>query len=467
MHQLPITGATIPRYGQAAEVWGLPPTGRCVTLTNSERRTAGCGLRWWFRHSERLAGERAWVLEYGTGWHTFLNDLWRWWALERPWPAAGLAWCPWCEGAGLARSLGPDREPSVDGTCERCDSTGLGPVARVTQGWRRDWAQADPPPFDQAQLDRECEKLRRAAEGYLATYGAQPPELVRVLDVEVSLARPILGSGGRPYCGRVPLVQDGDLVRFARHGDRDVTWVAWPWYQVGRLDAVAQDRDTGRLFTVEHKSTGQPSTFLSGLTVDPQTTGYLWLLEHAARVGRFGELPQRPVAGGLYDVASSSYQHDPQALKRGGWSRAMGRTVPSWRFRRALQLAGDDPAPYQDHLDTLRERFDRRLYQRELFMLGAADLARYDRELYAVATRHADLRRAAYRTPPELQPVAFYRTPICNLPGGGCGYRAPCANDTPETRSRYTDQGSDLTWTTTTDTDTDDTNDQADPGLGF
>lgn len=427
--------AVIPRY-ENQQVHGLPVDGRCVTITNSERQTAHCDLRWFYQYAEGLKHpDRGTPLRYGDGWHDFMNDLYRWWRdTDEDYPPGSLDRCAWCRGAGI-REAG-DGEP-----CKPCKATGLGPIRRVERTWLEEARRQQVSSLQLDEVAAEVQRLRAAAEGYLVRYGTSPPTLTRVVAVEVSFARPIANRQGVPYTPDVPVVADEGGYRFARRGDDEkrIEWVRWPWYYLARLDALMADRESGALWALEHKSSSAPESLIDGLSVDPQTGGYVWLLEDLVRRGLVpGAKLTAKVAGYVLDVASSSTQHDPEPLVKGGYSRAKNKNTPSWRYRRTLSEAGEDVSKYQDHLSFLREHVDPKFYRREFATLDEDARHRFGIEVRMVAARISQMRRDVVR-PKDLDDVyeRFPRTPVCRLPGGSCSFRGPCLRDGPEVRAAF------------------------------
>jgi len=451
---LEIIDVRVPRYGGPSSIVGLD-TPRAVVISNSERYEAGCRKRWWFSHSERLRRKATVRMSFGSGFHDATEDLYRWWqAFDSDYPSDGFIRCVWCDGVGFH----PDSGDGNDGeTCSHCAGTGLGPVLRFTEGWR-DRVFADPNPVvTPEEFDKEAEALLRCSTGYLHRYGTAPPATLQILAVELRVARPILSAGGRVYRSEVPLVRtrlqvDGGEAqgwRFANREDdpTDVEWTALPWYQVGILDSVGMERSSGALWVMERKSTVDPGGKVASVTVDPQTTGYCWLLEHAAVSGVFPEAGENPkVAGYFYDVASSSFQYDPKVLKSGKLSTAKNLTVPSWRFLAHLRREGLDPALYQEHVQYLREAKDPKLYVREWGTPSREEVDRYAVEIRAVAAQLAQARRDAFRArTPDQVAATFPRTALCALPGGSCSYRGLCVRDSVEARAEFA-RASDLCW---------------------
>jgi hypothetical protein len=216
-----------------------------------------------------------------------------------------------------------------------------------------------------------------------------------------------------------------------------------PVYYLGQIDTLLASRATGMLFVGEHKFSGSPELFLSGLTNDPQVAGYCWALEGVAQqVELPADIQQvvsarggiRQVGGYLYGVTSSRYQYDPEPIKTGGLSRARNRTIPSWRYEEAVQRAGLAPATYAAHIDVLRRETDPRLYRREFGTVGTEERERFAHEIYAVAVEHARMRRDVWRSSstPSAVATAFPRTPVCRSAGGWCAFRGPCAARTTD-----------------------------------
>lgn len=433
--------SSIPRYGTNRSVIGLPA--RAVALTNSERGDAACDLRWFYRSGLGLASARTEEpLSFGSAGHDAMQDLWGWWAAtDAEYDARWFETCVWC-------ALG-----TSGGTCEKCGGTGLGPVPRAVAKWYADAASSaarfGAPDEDDDEIPERADRLRRVLTGYLQFHGKHPPADLRVVGVEVPIARQIVGPNGKPYAPEVLLYRcDDGGYRFARPDD-DTSRIEvskLPWYYVGILDVILASRATGMLFVGEHKFSKAPETLLQGLTNDPQMDGYCWALEAAAPglvlppeiqalVDARGGVPK--VGGYLYMVNSSGMQYDPKILKDGSISEAMNRTVPSWRFEAHLDSIVATPETrtrYAPHVAALKARYDSRLYRREPGLVGAIGRSRFEREIYAVAKRTAQMRRDVARvSAPEDVEHAFPRTPVCRIAGGSCSFRGPCASKTVET----------------------------------
>jgi hypothetical protein len=426
---------SIPRY--EAGVPGLP--GRAIPITNTERSSAGCPLRWWFRQAEGLVAKIvARPLDYGISWHAFLEDLHRWYAAtDLPYPNGDGIHCTECNGGALLGGA----------PCGLCDGTGEGPVARAASVWATNVKLGLLSEEDAEDLAL-C--LAAAVEGYLMRYGRESHDSWRVLDVEVPLAYPIVHpTTGRPYAPSTWLVEEDDgSLRLARTGEAAhprARLVRWPYWQVCRLDALFEDRETGSLWVYEGKSSQSPRDYVEHLQVDPQLPAYGSAVAHLiATDPRFSG---RDLGGYLYDVASSSRQRDPEVLKNGALSVAKNRIVPSWRFIRKVAELGLDPEPYRRHVLDLAARVDSRLYLREFGPIGRPALVRHRFEAFAVARLLADYRRkAAVASTANEVATSFYRQPLCRLPGGRCDFISICSADGQEIRSARFDVSPGVRW---------------------
>jgi hypothetical protein len=460
-------GVSIPRYDR---VIGLPEDGHAIAISNSERDDLACPHRWWFRHVERLKSPDTGPKRFGTLWHLWMEELHRWWmATDTPWPTDGATVCPFCRGSGRSESspVGVLVELLPPELCARCGGTGHGVVVRIGHQLAdtvQRSARAEGSTFTSDDAQQLIEHLSRTIQGWILRYGPDPYSSLRVVGVEVGLARPILNPRTRtPYTPETLMARlaDGKL-RFAETGEaqeglalpegvREIVSVRWPWYQIGRLDCILKHRTKATLFVGEFKTSSDPRGLVADLSLDPQTAGYAWLLD-AHRDWFGGE----SVVGAMFDVAASIFHADPERLKGrptkavpdppAELSQARNRTTPSWRYRAALTAHGVDPAPYQEHIAFLTAQIDPKLYLREWPSLGEEERRRYAEEVYAVAVRLANLRRAVARAEDVTDlTVAVPRVPICRLPGGGCVYRALCLLDGEQARQRF-EIGPTATW---------------------
>ena len=435
--------SSVERY-EGVRVIGAPENGRAIYITNSERSSWTCPKRGWFRHVEGLrTTARRRGIDYGTAWHDFLHDVHGYWfATDAPYPDDGETRCWACHGFGMVT------EPPIS-ACARCVGTGLGVVTRLRAKFAAEAKAAGDAgyPDDRDDLLRDAEILARAADGWLRVNGRAPPESYRLIGVEVAVARAVLVPGTtHPYTPETYLTVDSAGARLAATGEAAnppdgarVVTVRWPYYQIGRLDSVWQHRRTGAIYVAEWKSAVDPTDVARSLGVDPQTTGYCWLVQGAVENDAF-VLPDgvARIAGVWFDAAYNGMQYDPESLKKGGLSVAKNRTVPSWRFSAAVTAMGLDPLVYDEHVAYLAAHVDPKLYVRDTIGIPEDDQDRYAEELYGFCVQHSAWRRAGARARTQVDiNVAFPRQPVCRLTGGRCEFTGPCLADGEGVREKY------------------------------
>lgn len=465
--------AIVSRYEEG--VLGLPADGKFIPVTNSGMGGMKCLRRWHFSNVEGLrrpVGVTA--IDRGAGWDTIIEDIYRWWMVQdQPYPNGHLVRCGWCRGTGEGPAVDPGIGNPVLPPCPRCEGTGDGALERAMRPWMAA-LERDDADFGVDEVEHERERLLRAFTGYVARYEARPLQHFRIVGVQTRLARAVVNPAtGSPYRPSTYLTQTPDGWVYATPEDvaeGRAKLVNWPVYLLGELDAAAADRSTGAGWVIDAKYSADPWRYESALGVDPQLPQYCWLLD--AHREKFG---MTSVTGFLYDVVNSKFHQDPQPLKwkppkltdlkdiaasrgievegrkvddylaaldiqpgHGGFSLRKVATVPSWRYRWALEREELDEEPYEEHLEYLETEVDRGFYLRCWDTYSAEDYDRSAAEVLGKARQVAALRRMAMRagTPRQLA-TAFPRTPICTMAGGSCPFRAPCVNDTPEAREGY------------------------------
>jgi hypothetical protein len=436
---MPKLEVVIPRY-EGKRGPAFPKNGKFISISNSERVLAACPKRWWFKYSERLDTESGPAARLGTAFHEVMEDIWQWWADEgsaSTYPSWALNECIKCYA--LKKNAPTWTE---DEDCRCCDEHKewgpIGPIPTIANRWRKRLIDIDDPLMTEDEFQEQLSTLVKMCEGYLERWGHEPPAGFEVLGVELTLGAPIM-DGTKPFRTNVPVVEDSQEIRLASRVDLEnglePRMIRWPWYQVGRIDGLLRHKKTGSLWILEHKTSKSPKTYFESLSIDPQTTGYIWMLRSMCKRGLFGEELKNhpnPVAGYMYDVVSTAKQYAPSELKNGSMSLAKTRNTPSWVYREAIKDR-DDQHLYQDHLQYLEETVDHKLYQREWGSVGESDLLRYELEMAGVADRHALMRRQMVSSKDQTR--AFPRQPVCMR--GFCSYKGICVNDTPEGRARY------------------------------
>jgi len=395
---------SIPRYDE--RIIGLPD--KSFVFTNSERRMAACPRRHYFGYSERLKPlSTPSVLRLGTAWHSIMEVAYRYW-------------------------MEHDSAVPVDLLYDEVERFSNETLVSVFDGFqeRTDW-------------EKEVIILRNALDGWIYKRGLDPYRLFKVVGVEIPLAAPILNpKTGRQFRPQGYLIQTDFGLREARSGEAyndSAVSVRWPYYQIGRLDAVIAHRKTGNIWALDHKFSSSPESYLKNALYDPQLPGYCWLLQHNIKLGNIKSIDKnQKVSGFMYEVASSQPQRDPKLLLNKTLSMAANARVPSWRFIKACVEHGLDQSDYEEYIESRKIRVDDGLYLTEWLTLQGENYKQYSEEIYGIAAKLSKLKREAAKLGEGSSVYTTHpRVPICRLPGGSCSFKAPCFQDGKEIRDSY------------------------------
>lgn len=395
---------SIPRYDE--RIIGLPD--KSFVFSNSERQSAACPRRHYFGYSEHLRPlSTKSVLRLGTAWHSVMEAVYRHWMVN--------------DSSAPTKLLFDEVEKYSEET-----------AISVSDGF-----------LEQEDWENEVSVLERAVEGWICKRGTDPYKFFRVVGVEIPLAAPVLNPiTGRTFRPQGHLVRTLEGLREARageaYGENSVS-VRWPYYQIGRLDAVIAHRKTGNIWAVDHKFSGSPDGYLKNALYDPQLPGYCWLLKHNIMAGNIeGISKDQKVSGFMYEVASSQIQRDPKVLKNGKLSISQNARVPSWRFIKTCSDLMIDPKDYLEYIESRRVSVDEHLYITEWLSLENESYRQYSEEIYGIASKLSKLKREAARLKEGTSVYTTHpRVPICRMPGGGCFFKSVCFQDSPEVRQSY------------------------------
>ena len=421
------------RYEEGAV--GLPKA--AMVLTNSERRTAWCPRRWWYAYPNRLSTKQTAAMRFGSLYHEVLEGIYGWWRDDdTAFKASFLDECPYCNASGIQTNTTKD-------ACGPCGGTGMGILQRIEIKMFKDIGIYDDP----APLNDESDRLRAAAEGYLAYYGEGPPKKYRVVALEAAIAAPVISpKTAGIFKSRVPVIGNEfgwELASTATH-PTNVKNVLLPWFQLCTLDAVLQDRKTGDLWVGEFKTSADPVGYGRDLHLDTQIPGYMRALQWVVRTKKpWGLTGNEDVVGYIWDVTSSQPQRDPKRLKSGKVSSDSRQRVPSWRIKpwaddQTEPLTHEDHAVLKEMHNRAVQHVDPKLFHREWGQWDNDLMERYDLELYADTAKFANMWKAAINAMNESDvALAFPRVPLCRSRGGFCDFTTICSQGIAEDRSIY------------------------------
>ena len=378
----------VPRYPD------LSDRGRSIIITNSERSTAACPLRHWYRHSLGLDDPRLGVsaAAFGTGFHDVMESL-------------------FCHVRDTDSYRGS-----------------LSVIEEATERVIGQWADQ----VSGEELSVASQRLRSIVEAWVRRFnlGALLEEF-RVLYVEKAFTTPIVHpETGKQVRASMRVADDVDesgapILRLAMPGDEKWKRVQWPWLFAGRCDVVLESRSTGKLWIMDHKTTNSPSSLISTLSTDPQSSSYAWLVSQALG---------RPVAGFIWNIVDSAAPSDVRILKNGKMSTASRQRVPGWKVRDYLELRkldeGIDPSPeelaFAEEQSTL---IDHRYAWLEQWGVSQNETDLAAIEIYADALRIARLYRDGLIDDRLALASTHPRVPVCKAKGAFCSYRGPCSRD--------------------------------------
>ncbi|MBT61242.1 MAG: hypothetical protein CMA63_06815 [Euryarchaeota archaeon] len=433
------TQTILPRYED--DVLGLPAA--AMAFTNSERKSAWCDRRWHFAYALRMKGAGNKAMSRGRWVHDALDALFTFYKhTDLPVPHDWARVCPLCKV-----------RDQYDSDCPVCDGTGGGIVEICMESMRRDWWANQELSIE---WDEEESRLSQMLQGYIERWGAYPLSDWKVVDTERAFACPVVSwRTGKIYRSKVPVVEEEGGWRMARPGDQfkqPIDEVLLPFYQVGRLDAVLQNRKTGDLLVHEFKTSANPTSFVRDLHLDTQIPGYMRLLNHGRHFADWFE-GSGNVIGYQYDVISSRGWSRPKFLKSGKLSTA-ARTqasVPSWAWKKCVETPGIEAKHTDAEWDKIealaRESeftVDQKLYLREFGTFDERLMRRFEMELFADAQRFAKMRRNSIRMSSGCERVNedavsahFPRTAVCRVQGHGCDFKSICLHDSTEARRDF------------------------------
>jgi hypothetical protein len=421
----------IPRY-DSEQIAGLPTSGYCVTFTQSEVKKLMCPRQWLYAHVHGLEYDGdARPLRFGSAFHAIMEDLHRWFAYEDctfPLDKYLDGDCLHCEGKG----------------CELCDN-GKNLLSVTIRDWEKFVGEGK---LDPKQYADDLTTLRIVLSGYLRRWGLEPDQNYKVVGVELQLAMPVVHPvKGEPFKSTVHLVEEGGRYRFAKPGeagDEDLkvkTTVGMPWYFIGKMDALMQNRTNGSLMIREHKTSGSPRGYLSKMEIDPQIPSYSNLVKYNLENGTLKLV--KPVMEPTFkgdmqiDLAYSGKLYQPKQLKNGSLSKAKAKIL-SFVYADRVEELGLDMADYEDHIESLMHSVDHELFIREQDRTSDLELKRNQAEFYAFAAQLAGRRRmAAEATCVEDLDIAAPRMPVCMMGGGFCSYKGVCSSDSHDNFTGY------------------------------
>ena len=254
----------------------------------------------------------------------------------------------------------------------------------------------------------------------------------KVLEVELTLAAPVVDYNGEIKKFPVYVVEDGDTVRPARigEGNKD-NRKEIPYYKIGKIDCLLEERTTGDLWICDHKTSSSPSSYENSLTYDLQLPSYASLLDYEINDGELQQYKGKEITGVMYDICHSKISSIPKLLKSGKLSTAKNAGITSWIFEDAIEHYGLGKSQYKDHIEYLKNNVDTKKFMQRYYYVNEQDIERCASEDFGVASamnrKRSQLAMTEEDSKLEFDEIA-YRYPVCQK-YGNCKFSSICLAD--------------------------------------
>ena len=397
--------------------------GAAWTLTNTEFNALGCSRLYSLDYVEQLIPrERKGALTFGIAWHRVLETI-------------------------LKDSINDDSLPDEDMVYEACLS-----LMETSLYNERDTFD----PFTDASsvMADMCDRAERGIRGWYRNWVTSIQPRFKVVSVELSVAAPIRDQSGCIFAPEMLVLEEEDILRPLRIGEmlscekKDLHRVRFPYWRMGKIDVVLEERDTGALFILDHKTTGSPNSYSRKLRFDMQLIGYAALLRWEIENNpKYNQWKGKEIRGVIWDLCNSNPPKEPQPLKSGKLSTAMSRAAPSWLYEKAIKTHGLELSDYADFIEELKYRVDGNHFVIEEMSLSNQDLDRADRESFAAANKITELKKALWSVDRSERYALDYvapRYPLCQR-WGNCKFSEGCLSNA-SVDDHLSDRGNKLFW---------------------
>ena len=294
------------------------------------------------------------------------------------------------------------------------------------------------------------DKIKRSFEGWYNNWIKTIQPHYKVVGVEMVCTMPVRDFHGKPYAPTQVFVRETDgsyrlpTIAEQHSPSEDVTFtykrtvptsrMTWispfefqiPYYRIGKIDCLLEDRETGELWILDHKTTGSVAGFQRKFSYDHQLTSYAACMRWEIEEGAYQHLKGKEIAGVIWDLISSKPPKTPQPLKSGQLSTAANKSVPSYVFERAIIEHKLNREDYKEYIEGLAHKVDTNHNDCIFLTLRGDDLDRIQKEDYGYCYRITQMRGAlAYK---DNMDFAAPRMPYCQM-YGTCKLGAVCISN--------------------------------------
>ena len=260
-------------------------------------------------------------------------------------------------------------------------------------------------------------------------------ERFKILYVELPVVAPIVKPDGEIARFETYLVDEGAYLRPARIGEKEGGFILEiPYYKVGKIDVLVEERCSGDLWICDHKTSASPAMYENNITFDVQLPSYASLVDYEKTCGKLQHLKERTIRGVIYDISHSKIKGIPEKLKTGKLSKAKNAGVTSWIYQKAIEKYELPLSQYKDHLEYLKNNADPKKNFQRYYYLTEEDIDRCVDEDYGIACAMAARRKSLVEISEESimdYNAIAYRYPACQK-YGNCTFSTFClANNHP------------------------------------
>ncbi len=202
-----------------------------------------------------------------------------------------------------------------------------------------------------------------------------------------------------------------------------------PVYKIGTADVILQEKSSGHLYIMDHKTTGSVSSYKSRLKFDLQLQSYCNLLNYEINFGSMQEYKDCRVAGVIWDISSSKTPPIAKRLISGKLSTAK-KSYPYWQYIKAIKEHNLNIEDYKEHINYLQD-MSWKYVSIEEDVFSYEQLARIDHEDLIYSDRINSMREKLQRITHEDHADAIVaRFPQCQA-YNSCSFMSPCLANTP------------------------------------
>lgn len=409
------------RYEDSERVKKL---GKVLPFSNTERMNLACPRLWTYSHVQNYRiKEKGEALSYGIIWHTLLEHI-------------------------LLQAKEEDKFMSEKEIKDYVKDN----ITAIIENYYMDNINEETlnENFLFGTIQDIQERIQNAIVGWHRSW-KEFMEQYKILEVELVVCAPVLNYEGNINKFPTYIREMPEYSRPSRIGEKNKSkLIEIPYYKVGKIDVLVQDRNNGDLWICDHKTSSSPAQYENMVAFDVQLPSYASILDYEILFGDLQHLQGNKIAGVIYDIAHSKIKGIPDLLKSGKLSKAKNSGMTSWIMEDAIKKYGLSISDYKDHLQYVRNNTDTKRNFQRYFHLTQEDMDRCADEDYGLAYTIANKRRQLVEIS-EDSIVDFnaisYRYPICQK-YGNCTFSSFCLANTQPSVIEL-EQVDIIKWTTT------------------